>query len=119
MPISTHRILAFTIPVKLAALVAFTWYATRPPAPQPEQLADQIVVVKSTHTMTLFAKGVPIHIYQVASFSRATTARLKGITSSTPATRTPASISRCMSLTPTPTTEPDRLPPTLPLVATL
>jgi len=66
MPISTHRILAFTIPVKLAALVAFTWYATRPPAPQPEQLADQIVVVKSTHTMTLFAKGVPIHIYQVA-----------------------------------------------------
>ena len=58
------------IPVKLAALAAFTWYAVRPPAPAPTPtpavLADHIVVVKSTHTMTLFAKGKPIHIYQVA-----------------------------------------------------
>ena len=62
----TYRILACTIPVKLAALLAFTWYATRPPNPAPAQLADRIVVVKSTHTMTLFAKGEPIHIYHVA-----------------------------------------------------
>ena len=61
-----HRILACTIPVKLAALLAFTWYATPPPAPPPAPLADHIVVVKSAHTMTLFAKGAPIHIYQVA-----------------------------------------------------
>ena len=66
MQTSIQRILALTIPVKLAALLAFTWYATRPPASAATQLVDHIVVVKSTHTMTLFAKGVPIHIYQVA-----------------------------------------------------
>ena len=62
----TYRILACTIPVKLAALAAFTWYATRPPNPAPTQFADHIVVVKSSHTMTLFANGKPIHIYQIA-----------------------------------------------------
>jgi len=66
MPVPTYRILACTIPVKLAALLAFTWYATRPPTTPPSRLADHIVVDKSTHTMTLFAKGAPIHTYAVA-----------------------------------------------------
>lgn len=66
MPVPTYRVLAFILPVKVAVLLAFTWYATRAPAPPTAQFADHIVVVKSTHTMTLFAKGAPIHIYQVA-----------------------------------------------------
>lgn len=76
MSAPTYRILAFTIPIKLAALLAFTWYATRPPAPRQAQLADHIVVVKSTHTMTLLANGTPIHSYQVA-FGRSTGRKLQ------------------------------------------
>ncbi len=67
MPIPTFRILAWTIPIKLAALLAFTWIATRPPsAPPPIELADRILVVKSTHTMTLYAHDKPIRTYKVA-----------------------------------------------------
>src|SRR5579859_8078788 len=32
----------------------------------PPQHADQIIVVKSEHTMTLYAHGVPIKVYKVA-----------------------------------------------------
>lgn len=64
--ISTHRILAFTIPIKLAVLLAFTWYATRPPALSDAALVDHIVVIKSTHMMTLYAHGKPVQSYKVA-----------------------------------------------------
>jgi murein L,D-transpeptidase YafK len=37
-----------------------------PLSSEAQQHADQIVVVKSEHKMTLYARGVPIKVYQVA-----------------------------------------------------
>ena len=67
MPIPTFRNPAVVIPLQFAIMLGFVRHATSPPAtPAPTILADHIVVVKSTHTMTLFSHGAPIHIYKVA-----------------------------------------------------
>jgi len=67
VPIPTFRILAAVIPLQCAAMLGFSWYATRPAAPQPApQQADRLVVEKGAHTLTLYARGKPIHTYSVA-----------------------------------------------------
>jgi murein L,D-transpeptidase YafK len=64
--ISTHRFLAYSIPIKVAGLLAFAWYATRPPVTPETAVVDQIVVIKSTHTMTLYAHGKIVRSCKVA-----------------------------------------------------
>ncbi len=68
MPIPTFRILAATvIPLQFAAMLGFTWYASRPPAaPARAEQADRIVVTKSTHTLVLYSHGTVLRTYQVA-----------------------------------------------------
>ena len=67
MPTSTFRILAAVIPLQCAAMLAFTWYATRPPAtPAPAAQADRVLVVKSAHSLTLFSHGTVLRTYKVA-----------------------------------------------------
>jgi len=67
MPANTYRILACIIPLQLVAMLAWTVYATRSPAPPaPTQQADHIVISKSRHTLTLLSHGAVLRIYPVA-----------------------------------------------------
>lgn len=66
MPTQTYRLLAFSIPIKVMVLAVFAWCACQPAAMQTVQQADRIVVVKSTHTMTLYVKGTVLRTYRVS-----------------------------------------------------
>jgi murein L,D-transpeptidase YafK len=66
MRLPTYRILASIIPFQAALLLAFLWYATRPPANPSAQQADHIVISKSHHTLTLYAHGAVLRAYPVA-----------------------------------------------------
>jgi murein L,D-transpeptidase YafK len=78
MAIPIYRLLACVIPLQAAAMLAFAWSASRPPssrpltspaapaAQAPEVHADRILVVKSEHSLTLFAHGAVLRSYKVA-----------------------------------------------------
>jgi murein L,D-transpeptidase YafK len=67
VPIPTFRILAAVIPLQIATMLGFAWYATLPSAPSaPTEQADRIVVAKSLHTLTLYSHGTVLHTYRVA-----------------------------------------------------
>jgi murein L,D-transpeptidase YafK len=67
VPIPTFRILAAFLPLQCAAMLGFAWYATRPPTPPaPTQLADRVVVTKSTHLLMLYSHGAVLKTYKVA-----------------------------------------------------
>ena len=54
-------------PIAALAACAVALTGCRHPTPKPDpQPADRIVIVKSTHTLTLYAHGHPIHTYRVA-----------------------------------------------------
>jgi murein L,D-transpeptidase YafK len=62
MAIPLYRLLACVIPLQAGALLTFAWSASRP----PETKADRIVVLKSQHTLTLYAHGTILRTYRVA-----------------------------------------------------
>jgi murein L,D-transpeptidase YafK len=50
----------------MATMLAWAWFATRPPDASPPLLADRVVVSKSAHTLTLLRGNQPLRVYHVA-----------------------------------------------------
>ena len=57
-----------TLRTYIAALVlaVFIQAGRMPSAPAAREVADEIVIIKSAHKMTLLNQGKPMHEYQVA-----------------------------------------------------